>query len=89
MPTARKPSPRSAQAKRAALLFEEMNPSEQIAHTILTEYGDLAPSVGRIMDAGLSDADCYQAITLFQRSLGNLGDPHRDPNVAIEKSRSS
>ncbi|MEL6892984.1 MAG: hypothetical protein AAFP84_15435 [Actinomycetota bacterium] len=64
--------------------FDELGPSEQIAHTIVQEFRDLAPSVERIMTADLTAAQREHAIGLFQTSLGGDDDPHRDPRHAIE-----
>jgi len=66
---------------------DDLGPSERIAHEIVAEFRDLSPSVERIMNAGLDDDERLQAMTLFQNSLGSIGDPHRDPRVAIERSR--
>jgi hypothetical protein len=66
---------------------EDLGPSERIAHEIVSEFRDLLPSVDRIMNAELSDDDRLHAITLFQNSLGTVGDKNRDPRVAIESSR--
>jgi hypothetical protein len=62
---------------------EELNPTELIAYEIVQEHGDLAPSVRRIMEAEISDTERHEALTLFRSSLGNIGDPNRDPRVAI------
>jgi hypothetical protein len=69
--------------------FEELDPSEQIAHTIVQEFGDLAPSVERIMAADLTAPQRRQAIGLFQASLDELGDRNRDPRHAIEAARTT
>ena len=46
-----------------------------MADTVLSRYNDLAPSLKRIMDAGLGETGRLHAITLFQASLGVTGDP--------------
>ncbi len=62
---------------------EELAPSEQIAHEIVLQFGDLAPSVSRIMESELSDDERLSAMTLFQTALSDIDDPNRDPRVAI------
>jgi hypothetical protein len=62
---------------------EDLEPSELIAHEIVTAYADLTPSVGRIMDAELDAAQRLVAITSFRDSLSTIGDPNRDPRQAI------
>jgi hypothetical protein len=74
-------------AKAGAALPEDHTPSEAVAHAIRAEFGDLTPSVNRIMNAGLSEAGTMHAISLFRASLGVAGDPYRNPAVAIEASR--
>jgi hypothetical protein len=69
--------------------FEDLGPSERVAHDIVQKFGDLAPSVDRIMDADLTSEQRLQAINLFNASLGTLRDPHRDPRTAIEAARNS
>lgn len=65
---------------------EDLAPNEQLAHEIVTEFGDLTPSVVRIMDAELSEEDRNVALNSFRDSLGSIGDPNRDPRVAITNS---
>jgi hypothetical protein len=69
--------------------FDELEPSEQIAHTIVTQFRDLSPSVERVMNAELSPAQRLEAISLFQTSLDYLDDPNRDPRQAIESALST
>src|SRR6266545_5296404 len=76
------PAKRSTK-KAAAAMPDNSTPSEVVANTILTTYNDLAPSVRRIMDAGLGEPGRLHAITLFQQSLHAQGDPMRDPVNAI------
>ena len=59
-----------------------------VADTILSRYNDLAPSLKRIMDAGLDEPGRLHAITLFQASLGVTDDPMRNPVNAIAAGRS-
>jgi hypothetical protein len=84
MPTARK---RPTTKKSAVVLPEDRTPSQVVAHTIVTGYSDLAPSVTRIMDAGLGEAGRLHAITLFQASLDGHDNPMRDPRNAIAAGR--
>ncbi len=63
---------------------EDLVPSERIAHELVSEFADLAPSVEKIMDAEISDDGRVQALELFRTSLGGVGDPNRDPRRAIE-----
>lgn len=83
--------PRKAATKRGvkpnSVLAEDHTPSEAVAHAIRMEFGDLSPSVNRIMNAGLHEAGTMHAITLFRDSLGVPGDPNRNPMVAIEAGR--
>ena len=84
---AAKKKPRSTRWHQADIPTEDLDPSEQIAHEIVVEFSDLEPSVALIMDADLTAAQRHHAISWFQVSLGNLGDPHRDPRHAIEAAR--
>lgn len=63
--------------------IEELAPNELIAHEVVSQYGDLAPSIMRIMDAELTDEQRNTALNSFRESLGTIGDPNRDPRVAI------
>ena len=63
--------------------IEDLAPNELIAHEVVSQYGDLAPSILRIMDAELTDEQRNVALTAFRESLGTIGDPNRDPRVAI------
>jgi len=64
--------------------IEDLTETEQIAHAIVTERGDLEPSVGRIMDSETLDED-QRAVALnsFQTSLSDPDDENRNPTVAI------
>jgi hypothetical protein len=83
--------PRKAAQKKPvkpnSVLAEDHTPSELVAHEIRMEFGDLSPSVNRIMNAGLHEAGTLHAITLFRQSLGVPGDENRNPMVAIEAGR--
>ncbi len=81
--------PKSTRWYNGDVPFEDLDPSEQVAHDIVHKFGDLAPSVDRIMDADLTSEQRLQAINLFNASLGRLHDPHRDPRTAIETVRNS
>jgi len=63
--------------------IEELDPSEAVAHEIVTAYSDLTPSVERIMDAELDADQRLVAISSFRDALGTIGDPNRDPRQAI------
>lgn len=67
---------------------DELSPPERLAHELVTEYADLAPSVEKIMDAEFDGDDTGRtsALELFRASLDSLGDPNRDPRVAIESA---
>ena len=82
MPT---PVKRTTSKKAAVVLPENRTPSEIVAATILARYVDLAPSLNRIMDAGLGETGQLHAITLFQDSLGVPSDPMRNPQNAIDR----
>ena len=87
MPTAKPRPAATKRAKAAAALAEDLTTSEGLAQSIRTESIDLTPSVNRIMNAGLHEAACLQALTLFRASLGVPGDPNRYPDNAIEAGR--
>lgn len=63
--------------------MEDLGPCEQLAHQLVSDYSDLTPSVERIMEAELDDAQRLVALGSFAESLGRIGDPNRDPRVAI------
>jgi hypothetical protein len=87
MPTpTRKPATKRTKAV-AAVLPDDSTSSEGVARAIRAEHIDLTPSVNRIMNAGLHEAACFRAITLFRDSLGVPGDPNRYPVNAIEAGR--
>jgi hypothetical protein len=60
-----------------------LTPAEGIAHTIISQYSDLAPSVNRILSSPLSEAGRLHAITLFRDALTKPGDPMRHPAAAV------
>lgn len=62
---------------------DELGACEMLAHQIVTDYGDLTPSVERIMAAEIDDDQRLVALTSFHDSLGKIGDPNRDPRTAI------
>ncbi len=86
MPTP-KTRPATTRRAKAAVIVEDLSTSEGVAQSIRTESIDLTPSVNRIMNAGLHEAACFKAITLFRASLGVPGDPNRYPDHAIEAGR--
>ena len=60
------PTPkRTRQTPEQVKAYADMNPSEQMAHDILAEFADLAPSVRHIMHADLSDSQRHRAISSF------------------------
>jgi hypothetical protein len=63
--------------------LEELPASDQVAHDIVLEFGDLKPSLMRIMDAELDDDQRLKAMVAFRDSLQDPGNPTRDPRVAI------
>ena len=63
--------------------IEELAPNELLAHEVVSRYGDLSPSVVRIMEADLDENQRNWALTAFRDSLVSIGDPNRDPRVAI------
>ena len=83
MPSAK---PRSSK-KVSPVAPEDRTPSEVVAAAIVARYSDLAPSVTRIMQAGLEEPARLHAITAFQESLGVPGDPMRNPANAIAAAR--
>ena len=84
MPT---PAKRAPSRKQAAPLPENRTESEIVADALLARYNDLAPSLNRIMGAGLGEPGRLYAITAFQDSLGVAGNPMRDPANAIAAGR--
>ena len=65
---------------------DDLGPANRIAYDIVHERRDVLPSVERIMNAGLDEDATLQAMTLFRDALATIGDPHRDPRVAISAS---
>lgn len=63
--------------------IDDLAPRERLAHEIVSAYGDLLPSVERIMDAELTEEQGLTALTAFRDSIGIPGDPNRDPRVTI------
>jgi hypothetical protein len=63
--------------------LEELPASDQVAHDIVLEFGNLKPSLMRIMDAELDDDQRLKAMVAFRDSLQDPGNPNRDPRVAI------
>jgi hypothetical protein len=63
--------------------LEELDATVQVAHEIVLEFGDLAPSVNRIMEAEIEEDERLDAIVAFRDSLQEPGDPNRDPRVAL------
>jgi hypothetical protein len=81
-------SVKSRSSKKVAPALPELRTeSEIVADAIVARYSDLAPSVRRIMQAGLGETGRLHAITLFERSLGVPDDPMRDPLNAIAAGR--
>jgi hypothetical protein len=62
---------------------DDLGPANRIAYEIVAQRRDLVPSVERIMNAGLDQDGTVHALSLFRDSLTTMGDPHRDPRVAI------
>lgn len=78
-----KPKNLGSRWSEASSDVEDLAPRERLAHEIVTEYGDLLPSVARIMDAGLTEEQTVVALTTFRDSIGVDGDPNRDPRISI------
>ena len=79
-----------AKAKKVSTRWSEgtadvdsLAPRERLAHEIVSTYGDLLPSVERIMNAELTEEQGLVALTAFRDSIGTPGDPNRDPRVSI------
>lgn len=72
---------------KAPSALEGGTPSQVAAHKLLQRFSDLRPSVDRILAAGLDEDETLRALTLFESSLGVIGDPHRNPAVAVEAAR--
>lgn len=71
----------------AAPLHDVSTESGQIAQQIVDQFGDLAPSVNKIMTAELSEQGKLYAIDAFRGALASPTDPMRDPRNAIEAGR--
>jgi len=80
MAKAKKPTSRWSDG---SVSVDDLAPRERLAHEIVSTYGDLLPSVVRIMDAELDDERGLVALTAFRDSINTPGDPNRDPRVAI------
>ena len=65
---------------------DDLGPANRIAYDIVHDRRDVLPSVERIMNAGLDEDATLQAMTLFRDALATIGDPNRDPRVAIATS---
>ncbi len=65
---------------------DDLGETDRIAYEIVKERRDLLPSVEKIMNCGLDTDSVLRALTLFRDSLGQTGDPNRDPAVAIANS---
>ena len=90
MPVSAKPRTTKPRAKKAAAPPpENLTPSETIGLEIVTAHKDLAPSVNRILESDLGEAGRLEAITLFRASLDAVGDPNRNPAIAIEAGRAA
>lgn len=85
----RKPKNQPAGGLLADVPEDQLTGSQRVALAVLADYGDLAPSVKRILEADLSEEERHRAMTLFQASLTGSGDPNRDPRTAIVNSRDS
>jgi hypothetical protein len=66
---------------------EDLGAANRIAYEIVATRRDVLPSVERIMNAGLDEDANVRALRLFQVALGGIGDPHRDPAIAIAAGR--
>ncbi len=62
---------------------EDLDPVQQLAHSIVSTRPDLLPSVERIMVASLETENRLEALSLFRTALTTPGDPNRDPRHAI------
>ena len=81
MATAKKRTTKAKPANQIA--DEDMSPSQRVARDILVDFSDLSPSVTRIMEADLDEAQRMRAIEQFRSALGRTDDPNRDPRYAI------
>ncbi|MCC6436402.1 MAG: hypothetical protein IT196_15305 [Acidimicrobiales bacterium] len=83
----RKSKNQAAGGLLAGVPEDQLTGSQKVALAVLASYGDLAPSVKRILEAELSEDERHRAMVLFQASLTGSGDPNRDPRKAILNSR--
>lgn len=79
--TTAKPTKKTSKSKAAQQ--EPRTPNEEMAYEITSTFGDLKPSVQRILDAELSETQRHRALLAFRGSLNQIGDPNRDPRYAI------
>ncbi len=89
MATSKKKKLRATRWYDGQTQFDDLDPSEQIAHQIVQTFRDLTPSVERIMTADLTAPQRQHAIGLFQAALDNTADPNRDPRHAIDTARTA
>lgn len=66
---------------------EDGTPSQVAAHHLIQRFSDLRPSVERILASGLDEDQTLRALSLFESSLGVIGDPNRNPVAAVEAAR--
>lgn len=79
---------RAKKVQQDEVALEDLTDAERVGREILTGRRDLAPSVERILKAEDLDGDQrHRAILLFQASLEGVGDPNRNPSVAIENGK--
>jgi hypothetical protein len=77
---------RKTKAKAKDVGYDDLPESGKLAHDIVATYGDLRPSVTKILDAELSEGQKVHALSAFQASIGVPGDANRNPAVAIEQA---
>lgn len=62
---------------------EALSPANRLAYDIVSDRRDVLPSVEHIMNAGLTETETAEALTLFHAALGSVTDPNRNPRTAV------
>lgn len=72
----------------AAVDIESLGPDQRLAHELVIRRRDVTPSVELIMNSALDETGRCVALTSFGTALDSVGDPNRDPRVAVANAAS-